>query len=72
MTRCGAELDKLHFRGLRRRETLNRPIPARAGGTVDQNWAKLGQNLAKRPVGSKCGEIGEAKRKFQLKEAIRV
>ena len=28
------------FLGLRGRETLKRPIPARLAGTVDQNWAK--------------------------------
>ena len=39
------------FPGLRRRETLNRPIGA-GWRPVDQNWAKLGQNLANRPVGS--------------------
>ena len=35
------------FLGLRGRETLNRRIPGRLAGTVDQNWAKLDHNRAK-------------------------
>jgi hypothetical protein len=37
---CGIDWTNGIFGGLRGHETLNRPIPARLAGTVDQNWAK--------------------------------
>jgi len=73
MTRWGKEkclrnrLDKRHFWGLRGRETLNRPIPARLAAP----WTKTGPNWAKtlptEAGWSICGvEIGEAKWKFRI------
>jgi hypothetical protein len=76
MTRCGEgevsaeSIGQAAFPGAAPPRDAKPTHPGAGWSTVDQNWAKLGQNLAERSVGSKCGEIGEAKRKFQLKEAI--
>ena len=53
MTRCGEgevsaeSIGQTAFPGVAPPRDANPTHPGAAGGTVDQNWAKLGQNLAK-------------------------